>query len=230
MAVKPLFTKYARLELGGGTIPLSQFQCESTSIGITSEGGSTQSLTTLCPDGSFSEAEARTYNLEVSLVQDVEQLDSFLFWLLQHDGETVPFTYYPKTDNKGAPVGYGFKGMVTVQPPSTIGGAESGNFATAEVTLPLQGKYTIVDAQGNEVILGAPVAITGVTAGTPGTFAPVGATLPANLAALKADAVIGDTALAGATTAAWTTGQYIVLADNSEANWNGTIWVQGRHA
>ena len=97
------------------------------------------------------------------------------------------------------------------------------------MTLPLQGKYTIVDASGAEVTLGAPVAITGVTAGTPGTFAPTGATLPATLAALKADAVVGDSGTAKPAQA-WTTGQYIVLGDNSEANWNGTVWVQGRHA
>jgi hypothetical protein len=70
------------------------------------------------------------------------------------------------------------------------------------------------------------VAITGVTAGIQGTLAPANATVPANLAALKADPVIGDsgTSKPGA---AWTTGQYIDLADASKAHWSGTAWVVG---
>lgn len=70
------------------------------------------------------------------------------------------------------------------------------------------------------------VAISGVTAGSPGSFTPGNATLPANLAALKADPVVGDagTSKPGAT---WTTGQYVVLGDASQAHWNGTAWAVG---
>lgn len=71
-----------------------------------------------------------------------------------------------------------------------------------------------------------PIAITGVTAGTPGEFAPGNATLPVNLAALKADAVVGDSGTSKPTTA-WTVGQYVVLGDSSQASWNGTAWVAG---
>ena len=70
------------------------------------------------------------------------------------------------------------------------------------------------------------VAITGVTAGTPGTLAPANATVPANLTALKADPVIGDAGTSKPSTA-WTTGQYIDLADASKAHWSGTAWVAG---
>lgn len=153
--VRPLFVRYAVLKLGippeTGTTTFTSFECEATSIGITSEGGDTQSLTTLCPDGAFSEASPRTYNLTVTIAQDVENIDSFLFWLLQHDAEVADFQYYPKADGDGAPVGYGFKGQVTVGPPDTIGGAESGSYATTDVTLPMVGKYTLVDDAGAEV-------------------------------------------------------------------------------
>lgn len=60
---------------------------------------------------------------------------------------------------------------------------------------------------------------TGATAGTPGTFTPSGAVAPANLAAMT-----GKTANPAT---AWTTGQYVVLGDNSHAHWNATAWVAG---
>lgn len=66
------------------------------------------------------------------------------------------------------------------------------------------------------------VAATGATAGTPGTFTPAGSTAPYDLVDL--DLVSASPATA------WTTGQYVVLGDGSEAHWNGTDWVAGRAA
>jgi hypothetical protein len=66
--------------------------------------------------------------------------------------------------------------------------------------------------------------VTSATAGTPGAWAPVGNTLPANFAAL--DAAVPAITAAPAT--AWVAGQYVVLGDLSEASWNGTDWVVGR--
>ena len=60
---------------------------------------------------------------------------------------------------------------------------------------------------------------TGSSAGTPGSFTPGGSTAPANLAAMS-------TVTASPTTA-WTTGQYVVLGDNSHAHWTGTAWAAG---
>jgi hypothetical protein len=71
-----------------------------------------------------------------------------------------------------------------------------------------------------------PVAITGVTAGSPGAFVPGGATAPATLVALKADAVVGD-AGSNKPTVAWTTGQNVILGDASLAHWDGTAWQAG---
>ncbi len=67
---------------------------------------------------------------------------------------------------------------------------------------------------------------TGVVAGAPGTFTPAGCTIPANLAALKADPVVGDAGTAKPS-AAWTEGQYVALGDASQASWDGTAWVSG---
>ena len=63
-------------------------------------------------------------------------------------------------------------------------------------------------------------AATGATAGTPGTFTPVGAKVPADRAALA-----GVTA---SPATAWTGLSYVVTADTQESYWNGTAWVAGR--
>src|SRR5262245_34232582 len=64
------------------------------------------------------------------------------------------------------------------------------------------------------------VLATGAGPGTGnGTFTPAGATPPANFAALS-----GVTANPAT---AWTTGQFILLADGTKAHWNGTAWVVG---
>lgn len=58
-------------------------------------------------------------------------------------------------------------------------------------------------------------------AGNPGQFIPA-AMVPANLAALQA---LGSSVLP--VTTAWTSGQHLVLGDNSKAHWTGTAWAAG---
>lgn len=65
------------------------------------------------------------------------------------------------------------------------------------------------------------VPITGITAGTPATLTPADATRPADLSALTDLGALGNTT-------AWTTGQYVVLRDTSEAYWDGNSWEMGR--
>lgn len=65
----------------------------------------------------------------------------------------------------------------------------------------------------------APVAATGATAGTPGTYTPAGAVAPVNRAALS-------TVTASPATA-WTVGQHVVTADTQQSHWSGTAWVAG---
>lgn len=62
---------------------------------------------------------------------------------------------------------------------------------------------------------------TGVIAGTPGSFTPPTATIPANLTTLQGLGPLGATT-------AWTVGQRVVLGDASEAYWAGTVWLVGR--
>ena len=67
----------------------------------------------------------------------------------------------------------------------------------------------------------APVAATGATAGTPGSFTPAGATVPANRAALTTAGVVASP------TSAWTVGQHVITADGVHAHWSGTAWATG---
>lgn len=76
-----------------------------------------------------------------------------------------------------------------------------------------------VGLRGCFVNLGIP--ITAITPGTPATLTPVNATRPASLAALTLAGAIGQTT-------AWTSGQYLVLSDGSEAYWDGNSWESGR--
>jgi len=68
----------------------------------------------------------------------------------------------------------------------------------------------------------AGIPATGAVAGTPGSFTPAGASAPANLAAM--------TGITATPATAWTTGQYVNLADNSKASWSGTAWQAGAAA
>lgn len=61
---------------------------------------------------------------------------------------------------------------------------------------------------------------TGVIAGSPGAFTPMGSALPANLTALQSLGALGETT-------AWDNGQYVVLGDSSTAYWNGASWSAG---
>jgi hypothetical protein len=64
------------------------------------------------------------------------------------------------------------------------------------------------------------IAATGANGvSSPGSFTPVGAMAPANLA--------GMTGVTAAPTTAWPVGTYVRLGDGSTAHWSGTAWVAG---
>ncbi|MFY1620040.1 hypothetical protein [Micromonospora sp. WMMD736] len=64
------------------------------------------------------------------------------------------------------------------------------------------------------------VVATGATAGTPGTYTPAGADLPAALSAMTG-------VVTASPTTAWTSGQYVLLDDGSQVHWTGTAWATG---
>lgn len=64
------------------------------------------------------------------------------------------------------------------------------------------------------------IPATGATAGTPGTYTPTGADLPAALAAMTG-------VVTASPTTAWTTGQYVLLDDGSQVHWTSSAWATG---
>jgi hypothetical protein len=206
--------RWIQLEVVDANGVTHQFDCQVTQAGLTSTGGDAVSLTTLCPTGSFSESTERVWSLVMTGVQDVETAESLMMFLLEHDGEEATFTFYPKVDKNGTPVGRGFQGLVTISPPSQIGNVAAGTWATFTASLGLIGKYTMVDESGNPVTTPA----TGATAGSPGVWSPGGSVPPADMA--SAPPLTG--------TPAWATDQYVATAQGSPAGditWNGTAWL-----
>lgn len=61
---------------------------------------------------------------------------------------------------------------------------------------------------------------TGATAGSPGAYTPLNATPPFSEAGLAS--------VTASPLTAWTTGQYIVIGNDTEWHWDGTDWVSGR--
>ena len=60
---------------------------------------------------------------------------------------------------------------------------------------------------------------TGATAGSPGTWTPTDSVPPADFASI--------TGITASPATAWTTGQYVILEDDSHAYWDGSDWQVG---
>lgn len=71
---------------------------------------------------------------------------------------------------------------------------------------------------GCDCVASGPAA-TGATAGSPGTWTPVNSYPPETLAQLQAGSITASPATA------WTTGQYVILGNETLAKWNGTAWI-----
>jgi hypothetical protein len=110
-------------------------------------------------------------------------------------------------------------------PVSTLTGTHWNGqaYLDANVECPATGPITV---SGDWVAAGPwtrtwtpPIVATGATAGTPGSFTPAGAVAPANLAAM--------TGITASPATAWTTGQHVILGDNSHCHWDSAAWAAG---
>jgi hypothetical protein len=63
------------------------------------------------------------------------------------------------------------------------------------------------------------VASTGATAGTPGSWTPTGSNPPDSFTLMNT--------ITASPATAWTSGQHVILGDNSHAFWNGVSWQSG---
>jgi hypothetical protein len=153
-----------------------------------------------------------TYEATGNLDLDLESGAAGIFALSQEQaGTTQEFEFVPNTADGTKAVG-----QLSIDP-MDFGADEFGVPLQSDVTWQVIGEPTYTYSGG--------VALTGVTAGSPGSFQPVGATIPANLAALKADPVVGDTGSNKPSTA-WTAGQFVNLGTGT-AHWDGAAWLTG---
>ncbi len=153
-----------------------------------------------------------TGNVDVDLANDSGLLA--LSW--DSPGSVQDFEFIPNTE-----LGVTFSGQLVLDP-LNVKADEYGGDLTSDFSFSIVGTPS-------RVVGGGAVAITGVTAGTPGSFQPANAPIPANLAALKADPVVGDAGTNKPSATPWTTGQSVLLGTGS-AHWDGSAWVTGAAA
>lgn len=216
----------SRVRKGSLKIGTAFFSCQPTNVNIAPDhsGGTEDTVEVLCGDTvSDAESAVLTATLNITAIQDFTDPAGFVGYSWANDGSTQDFEWCPTDD-----VDDTWTGKVTVQA-VTMGGEVKARL-TSDAAWPIT-ELTMPEKLGGKVVIGGTgnVAITGVTAGTPGSFQPPNATIPADLATLKADPVVGDTGTSKPSTA-WTTGQYVGLGDSSHAYWDGTAWLVGEAA
>jgi hypothetical protein len=76
------------------------------------------------------------------------------------------------------------------------------------------------DPDCTPIAVGVPA--TGATSGIPGTWTPIPAYGPDNLAALQASSIVASPATA------WSANSYVILEDGTYAYWDGSAWAAGK--
>lgn len=148
--------------------------------------------------------------LEGNLDLDLEAGAAGLFYLSQtYPGSEQQFTFTPNTTG-----GDTATGTLILDPMDFGSGDAYGAIMGSDVS------WIVTDVAITPG--GGAVAATGATAGSPGSFTPSGATVPANLAALQS----ASPAVVASPTTAWTTGQSVNLGTGS-AHWDGSAYVSG---
>ena len=195
--------------------------CQAKSVAITpTDGGDATTFDLLCGNTLSEDGTEDGGTLDLTGIQDFSNSQGFQAFAWQHHGKTVDFTWQPTSDTAAI-----FAGTVKIKRIAIGGEMNKRLETTAQWVISTLATVPTGFGSGWGV-----VPITGLVAPT-GTskeyrFAPAGATLPANLAALQANTVVGTTGSAKPTTA-WATGQFITLGDASLAHWSGTAWVAG---
>lgn len=211
MAVIESKLKTGKLLLG--TAPGVEYACQQTNVRIVPEHNEEgDEVETLCGDV-LTPSTTTTWGLQGTAIQDWDSPSgiSFIKYSWQNNGLTVPFTWQP---NAGAT---SITGTVTVRALEL--GGDVNTRITSDFDWPIAGQPTPTWP--------SPVAATGATAGTPGTWTPAGSTPPASVAALIAGT---PNPVVASPASAWTTGQYVqtgTAGAPGQAHWDGAAWVAG---
>lgn len=134
VAVDPLVLKDVDLTIGEGTP--DQFQKHVSGVVMT-PSYSPITWNGLHPDASFTDPGSGSWACTLRYVQDWETANSLSAYLFNHEGETVPMTFRPRSGT-----GPTFEADVTIIP-GAIGG-DVNAYSTAEVTLGMNGRPVLV--------------------------------------------------------------------------------------
>ena len=185
--------------------------CMVNNLQITASPNRGDSKTMLC---GTQKAGSVTYDYEMggNLDLDLDAGAAGLFALSQqYPGSTQDFTFTPNTVGGTTATGQLILDPLAFGSTDTYGAIMNSDIA-----------FVIVGQPTYDYGTGGAVAATGATAGTPGSFTPSGATVPANLAALQT----ASPAVVASPTTAWTAGQSVNLGTGS-AHWDGSAYVAG---
>lgn len=217
----PYILKEILLELDGTSFK-SEFQCWITGYGLNSNAATTTDVTPLCPQvGTIAlQGAPGAYTLTLDMLSDWKNPDSLSWFLVNHsDATDVKFTLIDRAGTTDG--GVKITGVISSMPAIQAGGASGSASAFTGVIFALAGKPTLVPATA----AGALASVTTSAGG--GTVGPLGATRPANLAALQGDTVIGDGGTA-APSGDTPIGEFLMLADKSMAHYKTNAWVVGK--
>lgn len=85
--------KEGQLTFGGAT-PVADFSCQPSNIRLTPTTDTEDPLETLCGD-SIAGTGKTTWQMQGSAVQDFDDVDGFVAFCFDNNGDTVPFTWKP---------------------------------------------------------------------------------------------------------------------------------------
>jgi hypothetical protein len=228
MAIVDSRERRGSLKIADATGALVDHSCQPTAVRIVpaTETGGGEQLEVLCGDtASDAVGGARTVNMEITAISDFEDPDGLVAHSWVDDGQTRQFEFNPTGNAQDL-----WEGTVVLQA-IPVGGTvgerltETATWVVPSVKLPPRFGYTDNGGWwlGTAPTPPAPApAPTGADAGTPGTFTPAGAQVPADLAALTG----ANPAIVANPATAWTTGQHVVLGTGT-AYWDGTQYVAG---
>jgi hypothetical protein len=194
----------------GASGTLIDVSCYINNVGIEVSKNTTDQTVKLC-GAARPGVTTYTYTLSGNVDVDLANASGLMALSWDNPGSSQDFVFIPNSD-----LGVSFTGTLVIDP-LNVQADEYGADITSDFSWVVVGKPT--------VDRGAALTISGVTAGSPGSFQPSGVTPPADLAALKADPVVGDTGSNKPSTA-WTTGQSVNLGTGS-AHWDGSVWATG---
>jgi hypothetical protein len=181
-------------------------------------------LEVLCGEKLTDAGDAASFaaNLVITAIQDFTNAAGLVAKSWKDNGKTVPFEWQSTSQAADK-----WTGKVVVQAVEV--GGEVGQRITTPVSWTITELFLPPRLGATQVIPGGAgtVPITGVTAGSPGSFAPGDATLPSSIDSLRANTVVGDDG-SNKPSGMWSSGQYVVLGDASEAYWTGITWQDGR--